>query len=207
MIAIWLRSEPAFRWTGLCLQLIGIFTVAWNIRDTGERFGRPGPLALAAQWLRRRPRISSSVISVGLAEGFSVSGGKARLDIWHNASSGADLEARLDVVEKNLARVRDQLHELERETEKRLERQINALEQEKQVRANDDEDIRGKLKSSAVGGLHISTVGVVYLFVGVIMSTGSTELADLSQRFIGSWDQKNSPEIKGGFCCINQVRN
>jgi hypothetical protein len=26
------------------------------------------------------------------------------LDIWHNASSDADLEARLDVVEKNLTR-------------------------------------------------------------------------------------------------------
>jgi hypothetical protein len=87
-------------------------------------------------------------------------------------------------VEKNLIRVKDQLHELERETEKRLEQQIKALEQEKQDRANVDEDIREKLKTSAVGGLHISAVGVVWLFVGVIMSTGSIELAHLSQRFL-----------------------
>jgi hypothetical protein len=183
--AIWLRSEPAFRWVGLSLQLIGVFTVARNIRDTGEQFDRPGFLALAAQWLRRRPRIGSSVTALsGGAAGLAVSGGKARADIWHNASSGADLEARLDAVEKNLTRVRDQLHELEQQTDKRLEQQVNALEQEKQVRAKVDEDVLEKLKTSAVRGLHISTVGVVCLFMGMIMSTGSIEWAKLSQRFI-----------------------
>jgi hypothetical protein len=110
-------------------------------------------------------------------------------------------------VEKNLTRVRDQLHELERETEKRLERQINALEQEKQDRAKVDEDIREKLKTSAVGGLHISIVGVVWLFLGVIMSTGSTELARELARFIGGDNQKNSPEIKEIFCCINPIQS
>jgi hypothetical protein len=88
------------------------------------------------------------------------------------------------MLEKNLTRVRDQLHELERETEKRLEHQIKALEQEKQDRAKVDEDIREKLKTSAVGGLHISAVGVAWLSVGVIMSTGSIELAHLFQRFL-----------------------
>jgi hypothetical protein len=115
--AIWLRSEPAFRWIGLCLQLLGIFTVAYNIRDTRERFDRPGLLALAAQWLRRRPRFSSSVAigAAGISSGSAA--GRARLDIWHNASSDADLEVRLDAVEKNLTRVRDQLHEAgDRET-------------------------------------------------------------------------------------------
>ncbi len=165
--AIWLRSEPAFRWIGLFLQLVGVFTVAWNIRDTGEQFDRPGFLALAAQWLRRRPRIGSSVtvLSAGAAS-ISFSSGKARADIWQNTSSDADLEARIDAVEKNLTRVKGQLHELERETDKRLEQQNNALEQERQVRAKVDGDILEKLKTSAVGGLHISTVGVVCLFVG-----------------------------------------
>ena len=63
--AIWLRSEPAFRWIGLCLQVLGILTVVYNIRDTRERFDRPGLLALAAQWLGRRPRFSSSA-TIGL---------------------------------------------------------------------------------------------------------------------------------------------
>jgi len=73
---------------------------------------------------------------------------------------------------------------LERETKKRLEQQINALEQEKQVRAKEDEDVREKRKTSAVGGLHISAVGVVCLFMGMLMSTGSIEWAKLSQCFI-----------------------
>jgi hypothetical protein len=142
-------------------------------------------------FLRLQPNGSVAVLDLahrpqsawaGLAVGFPSSGG-GRLDIWHNAASDA-VEARLDAVEKNLTMVRDQLHELERETEKRLEHQIKALEQEKQDRAKVDEDIREKLKTSAVGGLHISAVGVAWLSVGVIMSTGSIELAHLFQRFL-----------------------
>lgn len=204
--AIWLRCEPAFRWAGLFLQIIGILTVAYNIRDTRARFHRPGLLALTTQWLGRRPRFGTSV-TIGAA-GFSSGGAnsRARGDIWHNAASNA-VEARLDAVEKNLFRVKNQFHELERETDKRLERQSKALEQEKQDRARADEGISEKLKAWAVGGLHVSTIGVLSFLVGAIMSTGSTELAHLSQRFIGSYDQENSPDSKGIFCCINPVRN
>ncbi|WP_428486387.1 hypothetical protein [Rhodopila sp.] len=60
MLAFLLGSERAFRVTGLVLQLIGIATVAFNIRGTWEQFDHPSAIALASQWLRRFPRIGSS---------------------------------------------------------------------------------------------------------------------------------------------------
>jgi hypothetical protein len=178
--AFWLRSEPAFRWTGLGLQLLGIATVAWNIRGTRTLFGRAGTFAGAAQWWNQRPKFRASVaIAVG-AGSTAISGGRARLDIWYNADPDAAIEARIDAAEKNLSRLRDRLNEFEQETEKSLARQTNALEQEKQARTSDDKDIREKLEAAQVGGLHISVAGVVWLVGGVIMSTVPGELACLA---------------------------
>lgn len=73
--------------------------------------------------------------------------------------------------------VKDQLTGLEKETEKNLKRQTDALEQEKQARAKADEEIREKLKTAQTSGLHIAWRGVVWLVAGVIMSTIPGELA------------------------------
>jgi hypothetical protein len=62
-VAFLLGSERAFRVTGLVLQLIGIATVALNIRGTRSQFDRPGTIALASQWLRRFLRSAPLLIS------------------------------------------------------------------------------------------------------------------------------------------------
>ena len=184
--AFWLRSEPAFRWIGLFLQLLGIATVAWNIRGTRTLFGRPSAVALAAQWLRRRPRFRPPV-NVAVAGGtLGRLSSRARVDVWSDADphAASALEARIDAAEKNLSRLRDRLNDLKLETELNLERQVYALEQEKRERANDDKNIRDKLETAQAGGLQISVVGVVWLVVGVIMSTIPGELACLAHSFL-----------------------
>jgi hypothetical protein len=180
--AFWLRSEPAFRRIGLGLQLLGSATVAWNIRGTRTLFDRPGTFALAAQWWRRRPRFRSSVVVAVGAGSIRISGGRPRVDIWHSADPNAAsaLETRLDAAEKNLSRIRDRLDELEQETTRSLQRQVNALEQEKRDRADDYRNARDKLEAAQAGGLHISVVGVVWLVAGVIMSSIPGELACLA---------------------------
>jgi hypothetical protein len=112
-------------------------------------------------------------------------GVRARGDIWHNADPHAAsvLEGRVDAAEKNLSRLRDRLNSLELETAKDLERQVDALEQEKRERANEDKNIRDKLETAQAGGSQISVVGVVWLVAGVIMSTIPGELACLANSF------------------------
>jgi hypothetical protein len=50
-----------------------------------------------------------------------------------------------------------------------------AIDQEKQDRAKAVDDIRKKLENAQVGDLHKSAIGVVWLIIGLILSTGSLE--------------------------------
>jgi hypothetical protein len=181
-IAFWVRSEPAFRWSGLALQLLGTATVAWNIHGTRTLFHLAGVFALAAQSWQRRPRFRPPPVNFSVATMMPEFNFSARLDTWHYADPNAAsaLEARLDAAEKNLTSTRDRLNKLEERTTQSLQQHANALEQEKLDRANDAKNVRDELKVAQAGGLHISVVGVLWLVAGVIMSTIPSELACLA---------------------------
>jgi len=112
----------------------------------------------------------------------SVSGGRARVDIWYNADPNAEcaLEARLDAAEKNIIRLRERLHEVDLEMEQKTQQQAEALKEEKQERANEDKNIRNSLETAQTRPLHISAMGVAWLVAGVVMSTVPSELACLA---------------------------
>jgi hypothetical protein len=175
--AVYLKSEISFRLIGLALQLFGIMTVALNIRGTRKQFGLPGILGQIAEWMRQFLRHSSTPIFADLSITLESDSLKARGEVWLDVNRDASLEARLDVVENNLLRERQSLNELRQETGKNLAQQADALDQEKQARADDDKYLRETLSTLAVGGLSISAAGIVCLIVGVIMSTASVELA------------------------------
>jgi hypothetical protein len=61
--------------------------------------------------------------------------------------------------------------------EKSFDQQTESVKQEKLAQTMETEAIRQKLEAVQVGGLHISAIGVVWLVVGVCMSTSSIELA------------------------------
>jgi hypothetical protein len=92
------------------------------------------------------------------------------------------MEVRVNDLEKNMAFIRDSLSELQKQIDANMDRQIEALDQEKQTRARSDQQISNKLEVAQVSGLHVSMMGVVWLVVGVIMSTSSIELACLLQH-------------------------
>ena len=175
--AFWIGSERAFRLIGLALQLVGIATVAWNIRGTRTLFARPGFLTLVAQWLHRRPKFNPPPITAVMSATQAAQILSGRAEVWHNAESGATLHVRTDAIEKNLSRLRDRLNDFEREVRKDLRQHADALERESLVRANHDNAIDEKLEVAQVGGLHISAAGVAWLVLGVIMSTASVEWA------------------------------
>lgn len=51
------------------------------------------------------------------------------------------------------------------------------LKREERTRAQEDQAIREKLEATETGGLHISAMGVLWLFIGVTLSTAATEIA------------------------------
>ena len=57
----------------------------------------------------------------------------------------------------------------------------STLKREEQARISSDSEIMTKLETTETGGLTISAIGAVWLFVGVILSSSSVELAHFLQ--------------------------
>lgn len=58
-----------------------------------------------------------------------------------------------------------------------MQKIIEKVSTESQHRMSEDEALAKKLESTATGGVHITAMGAVWLFVGVSLSTAGTELA------------------------------
>ena len=105
----WWKSEPAFRITGMALQLLGLGTVAWGIRKTRELFGRPSMRERFLGWWHRRPRRRHTVF--GSAEiALEHSNLIADAEAWSETNPDAGVEVRLTALEKNLLEVRGQFN-------------------------------------------------------------------------------------------------
>jgi len=175
-VLVWWPYEHIIRYAGLGLQVAGILTVWWGIRETRKLFEHPTFWMQAGEWFRRRPRYGGRVVA-GEGSAAAAAGAFGRTTVWSHASSGATLEQRLEVLEKNLQSVRDDLSGFQTKTEEDIRRHDQAIREEQQARDSADQEIRKKLKSTETGGLHISAMGAIWLLVGVIMGTIPAELA------------------------------
>src|SRR4051794_37696568 len=69
-IALWWPCEPALRYAGLALQILGILTVAWDIKETRKHFQHPTFLTRAKQWWHRHPKWRhDTTLVIGTAHG------------------------------------------------------------------------------------------------------------------------------------------
>jgi hypothetical protein len=170
-------TEPRIRLTGLALELLGTSTVALGIRQTREFYGKPGLFAIATEWLRRVPRLTGRVVtgSIVLTAGpvtLTASGHAARLTV-----SRPNLEDRVAALEAELRELDVRQDETRHFVEKEIRDRQSALEAERQARMKEEEDIRTKLELSDTGGLNLSVTGLVWLAVGLCLSTASVEIA------------------------------
>lgn len=153
-----LKGEPAVRITGLVFTLLGLWTVAKGLKETRKLFRRPGLLALIKQWLREVPRFTPRPsISVSSSTRIGIS---TRVVIVP-----ASLEERLTSIERQLADYRHLGSE--------------ALASEGHTREAADQEIQRKLEEFAAGGLHVESIGLFWIFIGIILATISVEIDTL----------------------------
>jgi hypothetical protein len=172
-------SEPKIRILGMFLQLAGLATVAWGLRETRQLFGYPGLFEHAAEWVRRFPKCKPTPISMTAnitlpgvqltASGYS----------WQSFDPEAPIEKRLAAVEANLLDVNRRLDEIKQWLHHESHKITSELHEEQILREREDEMTRRKLDLSQTGGLSISAMGLVWLLLGLILSTASTEIAKL----------------------------
>lgn len=170
-------TEPEIRLTGLVLQILGIATVAWGIRETRALFGRPDIFTLARNWIHKAPVYGGRVVSGSINVTLPGLEAHARGYCSSTATLDATIEERVDVLEKNVKHINNRIDETQTEIDQHSRVQSVALKQEKQERSQQDQELSAKLEVTETGGLHISAIGALWLFVGVSLSTASVEIS------------------------------
>ena len=170
-------SEIHVRITGLILQWLGIGTVAIGIHETRKLFGRPGIVKLLLEWMSHFPRWHRHIVSISGSGRLRVSGGKSQAHVWSTVDPSASIEARFEALTKNVERLNERLIQAQKEIDSVFSKQSEALRQEQQMRAKDDENLHKRLEAAETGGLHISFIGMLWIFFGLLLSTMSAEIA------------------------------
>ena len=172
-------AEPVIRLTGLCLQLLGIGTVIWGISETRALFGHPSFASRARAWLGRFPLLRRDAVVAVSGVALSAAVGKVRAQVIHGPGPNPSIQTRLVPVARNINSLHEDISQLQKEIDEDLRKIADALKGETQSRQTEDRAIQHKLEATGTGGVHISAIGASWLFVGVVLSTAATELAQL----------------------------
>ncbi len=173
------KTENAIRLTGLALQLLGILTVVWGLVATWQFFGLGNPIAKIFDWLsrgpwRRRVIYASMNESVELNDAFAARGHTS----WPIDPS-APISDRLKAIEKNLPLIQERISQ----TQQELDRSVLELraEMKRAIAAASEQTARveSKVADLGTGSLHISAMGALWLFVGSILGSASSNLEAL----------------------------
>ncbi len=101
----------------------------------------------------------------------------ARGHFYANAGQDATVEARVEALEKNVGVLSDSIAQVQNEMDKKSRDHAEQLKQEQSSRQRDHEQLSMRLEASETGGLHISAVGAMLLFVGVVIAPRHPRLA------------------------------
>ena len=164
-------TELGFRSVGFLLQALGVWIVWVGIRGTLEQFEVPGSWAQTKAWMSSFPRFRGRVILAAGSATVSLSGTSARAHVWSGVPEGATVEQRLEAVEKNVRRVRDDLSAHQKEADDRGRAQNQEMKRERAEREAADEDIEKKIRETETGGLKLNAAGVGWLLSGTVCST------------------------------------
>lgn len=169
-------SEPVIRLTGLALQVLGIGTVIWGISETRALFGHPSITSKAKGWFGRFPLLKRNIVIgvVGIESADMI--GKARGYVTHNPVPSPTIDARLDALEKNIVSIHERISQAQNEMDQELQKANEAIKAEKHARETEDNSLHSKLEATGTGGVHISSIGASWLFVGVVLSTAAIEI-------------------------------
>ncbi|MEJ2060477.1 MAG: hypothetical protein P8Y64_08320 [Gammaproteobacteria bacterium] len=170
------HSEFSIRSAGWGLQIIGMIFAARGLLNIRVHFGKPMLSKLLFAWIKRFPKYKRSiVVSPSVAHMMSL-GMTARAEVWHPDDKNMPIAKRVDVINRNLEIIRIE----QREQAKLIDELKDSHEQYKGVMAERtnkmEEDIRSDIESLYTSDLITSLVGLVWLTVGITMSTMAPEL-------------------------------
>lgn len=176
------RSEVSIRSAGYVLQLIGMMFAINGLLSIREHFQKPLLRQVFCNWLMRFPKWKRRAIFLKANIRASTVTGKARLEVWTPDNPDQTIEERIEGIVKNLERISDE----QRNHAKSIDKLQDTIERDKkknakQIKKMQDEN-NSFLESLHTSDLITSLIGLVWLTVGITMSTLAPELHQLLKR-------------------------
>jgi len=170
------NSEASIRLAGYALQFIGMIFAINGLLGIRAYFGQPLLRKLFISWFKRFPKWKRNVvIGAGSMQAGSATL-KARVEVWSPDNPDKSIEERIDSIIKNQERIRNEQSEhaklIDELKDSHEEHKKNITEETKRI----EENFRTELESLHTSDLITSLVGLVWLTVGITMSTMAPEL-------------------------------
>ena len=169
--------EPYIRLTGLALQLLGLLTVLYGISKTRQLFNLPTVRGSVISWLKRFPPFRLKGVTgrmIGLAGEVNAAG---RVKVRLSVGPDSPLESRVRALESNFRLLDETVEKLQEQAEERDRLGREAIRAESQARQREVTLVSEKLALAQTGGLTLSLMGLVWLAIGLIVTTLSPEIA------------------------------
>ena len=171
------RTGDLLRYAGLVLQLLGIGTVAKNLIDKGVLFNLPRLRDMARRSVANFPKWGIHGRSnTADASDTIVASGHVQAFVWRGYADKSTAE-RVDAIIANLEELRTQ-HARDIQ---QLKSEHDALQSEvvrhRNERTQEDADLRRLVTGLGTSSIHLDWAGIIWLSVGVVLSTIPADLA------------------------------
>ncbi len=186
MIFIWKSpggSDFRVKTLGMGLQLIGVATVWFDLTATARSFGKTGMIQRTRDWLKTGFTGSVTVLLGGVSASASMSCNARATVRWPMHANGETVD-RIEAIEKNIGKIDEDLIALFRELDLYAGQARERATNEEKIRTQAITEIRGELVKASAGNFVILVFGVVWLAVGIVLSTWAPEIA---KTVAGNW--------------------
>jgi hypothetical protein len=169
-------DEVSIRFAGYVLQVIGMIFAIRGLLGVRAHFGQPHLKQLLLEWLKRFPKWKENVVVGAMSGVMSIGSMKARGEVWSPDNPDQPIEKRIEAIVNNLDRIRTEqtahYKSIEELRDSHEEHKKNVAKENKSM----EENIRTDLESLHTSDLTTSLVGLIWLTVGISMSTMAPEL-------------------------------
>ena len=173
-------SEQAFRWWGLCFQIVGLLMVIWQLWKTAESFDQPAPQKAVLAWLLELRAVFAPPRTINASANILAGGdiviASATLSVIR---ANPSVEDRLDDLDTAIKEIRAKADEKDTSYVQRFEAIDTRINTETQSIQAAHGVLAEKVKGQAVGDLYPALIGVFITLIGTIASTLPEELACL----------------------------
>jgi len=169
-------SEDTIRIIGCVLQLFGMAMAISGLLKVREYFNQPLLRTFFKSWINRFPKWSDPTVLMATAAHLKLSGSRVTIDTWSPDDKNKSIPSRIDCIVANLEGLRQDQGEFNDSINKINKDLVIQRQEIKNKTEKIEEDFNSNLESLHTGDLKPALIGLIWIALGIIMSTLPEEL-------------------------------